>query len=104
MDPGANQVGTIIIPKEITGEEHVIRQHIVFNAAATIASWLAALLVVVLYLAIDDWRQRPQAASLEAALKSGESQEIEFKADRTIQNAKGRAIRMTRRDAFGRPA
>ena len=37
------------------------------------------MLVVILYLAIEDWRQRPQAASLEEALKNGESQSIEFK-------------------------
>jgi hypothetical protein len=79
LDSRGNDVGTIIIPKEVTAEEHVIRQHIVFNAMATLASWLAALLVVVLYLAVEDWRNRPQAASLEDALKNGESQAVEFK-------------------------
>ena len=79
LDSRGNNVGTIIIPKEVTGEEHVIRQHIVFNAMATLASWLAALVVVILYLAIEDWRQRPKATSLEDALKNGESQSVEFK-------------------------
>ena len=79
VDSRGNDVGTIIIPKEVTAEEHVIRQHIVFNAMATLASWLAALAVVVLYLAVEDWRKRPQAASLDDALKDGESQVIEFK-------------------------
>jgi hypothetical protein len=90
LDSRGRSVGTIIIPKEVTGEEHVIRQHIVFNAIATLASWLAALLVVIPYLAIDDWRRRPQAASLEDALKDGESQSIEFKeghADVPLQRA-----------------
>ena len=89
-DSHGDTVGTIIIPKEVTGEEHVIRQHIFFNAIATLASWLAALLVVILYLAIEEWRQRPQAASLELALKDGESQWIEFKegyADVPLQRA-----------------
>ena len=40
LDSQGNDVGTIIIPKEVTGEEYVIRQHIVFNAIATLASWL----------------------------------------------------------------
>lgn len=83
-------VGTIIIPKEVTGEEHVIRQHIVFNAIATLASWLAALVVVIVFLAVEDWRHRPQAASLEDALKNGESQLVEFKeghADVPLQRA-----------------
>jgi hypothetical protein len=79
LDSRGNDVGTIIIPKEVTGEEHVIRQHIVFNAIATLASWLAALVVVIVFLAIEDWRHRPQAASLEDALKNGESQSVEFK-------------------------
>ncbi|MGA2555190.1 MAG: ATP-binding protein [Verrucomicrobiota bacterium] len=79
LDSKGNSVGTIIIPKEITAEEHVIRQHIVFNAVATLASWLAALAVVVLFLAIEDWTKRPQAASLEDALKNGESPLVEFK-------------------------
>jgi hypothetical protein len=79
LDSRGNDVGTIIIPKEVTGEEHVIRQHIVFNAIATLASWLAALVVVVVFLAVEDWRHRPQATSLEDALKNGESQSIEFK-------------------------
>jgi len=90
LDSRGNNVGMIIIPKEVTGEENVIRQHIVFNAVATLTSWLAALLVVIVYLAIEDWRQRPQAASLEAALKNGESQSIEFKeghADVPLQRA-----------------
>jgi hypothetical protein len=90
LDSRGNDVGTIIIPKEVTGEEHVIRQHIIFNATATLASWLAALLVVIVYLAIEDWRQRPQAASLEDALKNGESQSVEFKegrADVPLQRA-----------------
>jgi hypothetical protein len=89
-DSHGNTVGTILIPKEVTGEVHVIRQHILFNAIATLASWLAALLVVTLYLAIEDWRQRPQAVSLEEALKNGESQSIEFKeghADVPLQKA-----------------
>jgi hypothetical protein len=83
-------VGTIIIPKEVTGEEHVIRQHIVFNAIATLASWLAVLVVVVVFLAVEDWRHRPQAVSLEDALKNGESQSVEFKeghADVPLQRA-----------------
>ena len=80
LDPKGNNVGTIIIPKEITAEENIIRQHIVFNAIATMASWLAALAVVVLYLAIEDWTKRPQATLLENALKNGESQTVEFKA------------------------
>lgn len=79
LDSGGNSVGTIAIPKEVTGEEQVIRQHIAFNASATLTSWLAALMVVILYLAIDDWRRRPKAASLEDALKGGESQSVEFK-------------------------
>jgi hypothetical protein len=79
LDSRGNDVGTIIIPKEVTGEEHVIRQHIVFNAMATLASWLAALVVVIAFLAVEDWRHRPQVASLEDALKSGESQSVEFK-------------------------
>jgi hypothetical protein len=79
LDSKGDNVGTIIIPKEITAEEHVIRQHIAFNAIVTVASWLAALAVVVLYLAIEDWRKRPQAASLEDALKTGESLSVEFK-------------------------
>ena len=79
LDLRGNHVGTIIIPKEVTGEENVIRQHIVFNAIATLASWLAALVVVILYLAIEEWRRRPKATSLEDALKKGESQFIEFK-------------------------
>jgi hypothetical protein len=79
LDSRGNDVGTIIIPKEVTGEEHVIRQHIVFNAMATLASWLAALVVVIVFLAVEDWRHRPQAISLEDALKNGESQFVEFK-------------------------
>ncbi len=79
LDSKGNNVGTIIIPKEITAEERIIRQHIVFNAIATMASWMAALAVVVLYLAVDDWRKRPQAAALEDALKNGESPSVEFK-------------------------
>ena len=79
LDSRGNDVGTIIIPKEVTGEEHVIRQHIVFNAMATLASWLAALVVVIVFLAVEDWRHRPQAVSLEDALKNGESQFVEFK-------------------------
>jgi hypothetical protein len=79
LDARGDDVGTIIIPKEVTGEEHVIRQHIVFNAIATLASWLTALAVVIVFLAVEDWRHRPQAASLEQALKDGESQSIEFK-------------------------
>jgi FAD/FMN-containing dehydrogenase len=74
-----DDVGTIIVPKEVTSEEHVIRQHIVFNAIATLISWLAALGVVIGFLAVEDWRHRPQAASLEDALKNGESQSVEFK-------------------------
>ena len=90
LDSRGNDVGTIIIPKEVTGEEHVIRQHIVFNAVATLASWLAALVVVIVFLAVEDWRHRPQAASLEDALKNGESQSVEFKeghADVPLQRA-----------------
>jgi hypothetical protein len=68
------EVGTIIVPKEVTGEEQVIRQHIVFNAIATLVCWLAAVVVVVLYLTIEEWRHRPQVATLEEALKNGESQ------------------------------
>jgi hypothetical protein len=79
LDSRGEEVGTIIIPKEVTGEEHVIRQHIAFNAIATLASWLAALVVVIVFLAVEDWRHRPQAASLEDALKNGESQFVEFK-------------------------
>ena len=79
LDPRGNNVGTIIVPKEVTSEEHVIRQHIAFNAIATLASWLAALVVVIVFLAVEDWRHRPQAASLEDALKNGESQSVEFK-------------------------
>ena len=79
LDSRGNDVGTIIIPKEVTGEEHVIRQHIVFNAIATMASWLAVLVVVIVFLAFEDWRHRPQAVSLEDALKNGESQFVEFK-------------------------
>jgi ATP-dependent DNA helicase RecG len=45
-------------------------------------SWLAALLIVVSYLATEDWRNRPWPASLEEALKSGESQAIELKGGR----------------------
>jgi hypothetical protein len=82
LDAQSGEVGTIIIPKEVTGEEHVIRQHIIFNAIATLASWLTALVVVVVFLAVEDWRHRPQAASLEEALKNGESQSIEFKEGR----------------------
>ena len=37
-DSHGNTVGTILIPKEVTGEVHVIRQHILFNAIATLAS------------------------------------------------------------------
>jgi hypothetical protein len=90
LDSRGNKVGTIIIPKEVTAEERVIRQHIVFNAMATLASWLAALAVVVLFLAVEDWRHRPQAVSLEDALKNGESQSVEFKeghADVPLQRA-----------------
>lgn len=90
LDSRGNDVGTIIIPKEVTGEEHVIRQHIVFNAMATLASWLAALVVVIVFLAVEDWRHRPQASSLEDALKNGESQSVEFKeghADVPLQRA-----------------
>jgi hypothetical protein len=90
LDSRGNDVGTIIIPKEVTGEEHVIRQHIVFNAVATLASWLAALVVVIVFLTVEDWRHRPQAASLEDALKNGESQSVEFKeghADVPLQRA-----------------
>jgi Putative DNA-binding domain len=79
LNSRGEQVGTIIIPKEVTGEEHVIRQHIVFNSIATLASWIAALAVVTLYLGIEDWRSRPLAASLEEALENGESQCVEFK-------------------------
>jgi len=79
LDSRGKNVGTIIMPKEVTGEQHVIRQHIVFNAIATLASWLAALVVVMLYLAVEDWRKRPQVASLEEALKNGESPSVEFK-------------------------
>jgi hypothetical protein len=84
LDQRDNKVGTIIIPKEVTGEAQVIRQHIVFNAIATLASWLTALVVVVLYLAIEDWRHRPRAASLEDALKNGESLLIEFKEGQAV--------------------
>jgi hypothetical protein len=79
MDSRGNDVGTIIIPKEFTGEEHVIRQHIAFNSIATVVSWLTALVVVIGFLAVEDWRHRPQAVLLENALKSGESQSVEFK-------------------------
>lgn len=90
LDSRGNDVGTIIVPKEVTGEEHVIRQHIVFNAIATLASWLAAVAVVIVFLAVEDWRHRPQAVSLEDALKNGESQSVEFKeghADVPLQRA-----------------
>lgn len=90
LDTRGDDVGTIIIPKEVTGEEHVIRQHIVFNAIATLASWLAALVVVIVFLAVEDWRHRPEATSLEEALKNGESQSVEFKeghADVPLQRA-----------------
>jgi hypothetical protein len=90
LDSCGEEVGTIIIPKEVTGEERVIREHIIFNAMATLASWLAALVVVVIFLAIEDWRHRPQAVSLEDALKNGESQFVEFKKglpDKTLATA-----------------
>jgi len=79
LDSRGDDVGTIIVPKEVTGEEHVIRQHIAFNAIATLVSWLAALVVVIVFLAVEDWRHRPQAVSLEVTLKNGESQSVEFK-------------------------
>jgi len=79
MDSRGHDVGTIIIPKEFTGEEHVIRQHIAFNAIATVVSWLTALGIVIGFLAVEDWRHRPQAVLLEDALKNGESQTVEFK-------------------------
>ncbi|HWV99785.1 MAG TPA: ATP-binding protein [Candidatus Acidoferrum sp.] len=90
LNSRGDNVGTIIIPREVTGEEHVIRQHIIFNGIATLSSWLAALLIVILYLAIEDWRHSPRAASLEDALRNGESQLIEFKeghADIPLQRA-----------------
>jgi len=79
VDSRGNAAGTIVIPRDVSGEERVIRQQIVFNALTASVSWLAALLVVVLYLAVEDWQHRPQPASLEEALKDGESQSIEFK-------------------------
>jgi len=45
------QAGIIILPREITGEQRVIRQHILFNAIATLAAWISALVVIVAYLA-----------------------------------------------------
>jgi hypothetical protein len=80
--PNGVYVGTIIVANDVTGEQQVIRQHIVFNAIATLVSWLAALVTVVTYHVIEDWRQRPKATSIEEALKSGESQVIEFKEGR----------------------
>ena len=56
-----------------------ICQHIAFNAIATVISWLTALVVVIVFLAVEDWRHRPQAVLLENALKNGESQSVEFK-------------------------
>jgi hypothetical protein len=78
-DPHGNAVGTVIVPKDVTAEEAIIHRHIAFNAATTVVAWLVALLVVVSYLAVDDWRSRPQPMSLEEALKTGESQTVEFK-------------------------
>jgi acid stress-induced BolA-like protein IbaG/YrbA len=90
MGSRGDNVGTIIIPKEFTGEERVIRQHIAFNAIATMVSWLTALAVVIGFLAVEDWRHRPQAVLLEDALRNGESQSVEFKeghADVPLQRA-----------------
>lgn len=90
VDSSGSVVGTILIPQDVTGEERVIRQHIVFNAFMTLGSWLAALAVVILYLAIEEWHRRPRATSLEEALGNGESKLVEFKeghADVPLQRA-----------------
>jgi len=79
VDSFGNAVGTIIIPRDITGDDRVIHQHITFNATITLAAWLSALLIVVVYLGLEDWRQRPEVTSLEEALRQGESQTVEFK-------------------------
>src|SRR5260370_1354931 len=69
-------------PSKHGSQVRVIHQHILFNAITSLASWLTALLVVLLYLAVDDWKTRPRPATLEDALRGGESQTIEFKAGR----------------------
>jgi hypothetical protein len=73
------KVGTIVIPRDVTEDERVIHQHILFNAIVTATAWVLALLFILWYFGSEEWRQRPRASSLELALRDGESQTVEFK-------------------------
>jgi hypothetical protein len=79
VDSTGERVGTVLVPKDITGEERVLGRQRALIIAGGAISWIAAVVAIGISLSVEEWRRRPQAATLSEALKNGECQRIEFK-------------------------
>jgi len=78
-DSSGNQIGMVIVPKDVTSEQRALHQQTVFNTLVAGTSWLMCLLIPLSYLIFDEIQRRRQEMSIEEALRTGENQIIEFK-------------------------
>ena len=73
-------LGVMLIPRDVTAEEQMLRNSVVFNTGLAILLWMTFGGLWAIYYIREDPSRRPQPISLETALAKGEGQEIEFKA------------------------
>ena len=73
--------GFILAFDDIGDQSKVLNIYKRFNLIIGAASRIVAVLGAIIFLVVDEARRRKQEVSLEDALKAGEGQTIEFKAD-----------------------
>jgi hypothetical protein len=79
LDDTGKLVGQIVIPKDVTAEQRIVRSQVLFNIALGAFCWMAVLLILIAHFAAIEIEKRTLDISLEDALRQGEGQTIEFK-------------------------
>jgi len=79
LDKRHQQVGTIIVPKEMSFAEQALRSQDLFNSWVIGTTGALAIATVLILIVRYELEKRPLEISLEEALKQGEGQAIEFK-------------------------
>lgn len=78
LDSGGRQVGTVIVPKDMTLERKALEVQDRFNLWVVGIATLVAC-VIALWLIVQEFLGQTKNVTLEEALKVGESRTIEFK-------------------------
>ena len=79
IDERGQPVGKIVLPRDVSAEEHALHQTGIFNLWLAIASWIIAVVLLAVPVLRYEFEKRSLEISLEEALQKGEGQNIEFK-------------------------